>query len=109
METEDTGRQHSLAAQSAGGWRWHRWHLWLLVAGLLIRMAYCVTVDKESSFGGWDGKEYYAYAQSLLSHQWDAYPRYFNSIRPPFYPIFLMPFVAISNQVVWPIQLAQSF
>ncbi len=91
------------------GWTWRSWHFWLLLAGLLIRVAYATTIDKESSFGGVDGKEYYAYAQSLLSHQWDAYPRYFNSIRPPFYPIFLTPFVAISNQVVWPIQLVQAF
>ena len=89
-------------------WTWRRWHLWLAAAGLLIRIAYCLTVSKESSFAGWDGKEYFAYAQSLLSLRWDAYPRYFNSIRPPFYPIFLLPFVAINDQVVWPIQLAQS-
>jgi len=92
----------------AAFWTWRRWHLWLAAAGLLIRIAYCLTVSKESSFGGWDGKEYFAYAQSLLSLRWDAYPRYFNSIRPPFYSIFLLPFVAINDQVVWPIQLAQS-
>ena len=92
----------------AAFWIWRRWHLWLAAAGLLIRIAYCLTVSKESSFAGWDGKEYFAYAQSLLSLRWDAYPRYFNSIRPPFYPIFLLPFVAINDQVVWPIQLAQS-
>src|SRR5438067_10849873 len=89
-------------------WRWRRWHLWAAAAGLLIRLAYSLTVSKEASFAGWDGKEYFAYAQSLLSLRWDAYPRYFNSIRPPFYPIFLLPFVAINDQVVWPIQLAQS-
>src|SRR5947209_13132538 len=88
---------------------WRRWELWLAAAGLLIRIAYCLTVSKESSFAGWDGKEYFAYAQSLLSLRWDAYPRYFNSIRPPFYPLFLVPFVAINNQVVWPIQVVQSF
>ena len=88
-------------------WTFQKWHWWLLVIGLLLRCAFSLTVDKESSFGGWDGKEYYAYAHSLW-HLSDAYPRFFNSIRPPFYPIFLMPFVAISNQV-WPIQLAQSF
>src|SRR5438552_7408591 len=92
----------------AAFWIWRRWHLWLAAAGLLIRIAYCLTVSKESSFGGWDGKEYFAYAQSLLSLRWDAYPRYFNSIRPPFYSIFLLPVVAINDQVVWPIQLPQS-
>jgi len=93
--------------QSAGGWRWQRWHLWLLVAGLLLRIAFSLTVDKESSFGGWDGKEYYAYGQSLLALRWDHYPRYFNLIRPPFYPIFLTPFLAINDHIVWHIQLFQ--
>ena len=43
-------------------WTWRRWHLWAAAAGLLIRIAYCLTVSKESSFAGWDGKEYFAYA-----------------------------------------------
>ncbi len=107
-DQEKSGRQHSHTGQETVGWRWQKWHFLLLLAGLLLRIAYCTTVDRESSFGGWDGKEYYAYAQSLVSHQWDAYPRYFNSIRPPFYPIFLLPFVVLSK-AVWPIQLAQSF
>jgi Dolichyl-phosphate-mannose-protein mannosyltransferase len=64
-------------------------------------------VNREASFSGWDGKEYYAYAQSILSLQWDNYPRYFNSIRPIGYPLFLIPFVAISRSV-WPIQIAQA-
>lgn len=92
---------------NAGCWRWQRWHLWLLLAGLLLRVAYVLTVDKESSFGGWDGKEYYAYGQSLLALQWDNYPRFFNNIRPPFYPIFLTPFLAVNDQIVWHIQLFQ--
>jgi hypothetical protein len=90
------------------GWRLQRWHLWLLLAGLLLRLAFCLITNKESSFGGWDGKEYYAYGQSLLALRWDHYPRYFNSIRPPLYPIFLTPFLALNDKVVWHIQLAQS-
>src|SRR5207253_4461587 len=105
-ELKETGRD--AVAADTNGWRLQNWHLWLLVVGLLIRIAFSLTVDKESSFGGWDGKEYFAYAQSLVHLRWDDYPRYFNSIRPPFYPIFLMPFVAINDQVVWPIQMIQS-
>ena len=101
-------RQPAQAAQETSGWRFRKWHLLLLVAGLILRLAFSATVDRESSFGGWDGKEYYAYAQSLLAHQWDVYPRFFNSIRPPFYPIFLVPFVVFSKSV-WPIQITQSF
>lgn len=87
---------------------WRRWHFVLLIVGLLIRFGYCLTVNREVAFGGWDGKEYYAYAQSLLAFQGDNYPHFFTSIRPPFYPIFLSPFVAINDSVIWHIQLAQS-
>ena len=89
-------------------WAWQRWHLWLLLIGLLLRVGFCLATDREASFAGWDGKEYYAYAQSLLALRGDDYPRYFNAIRPPLYPIFLTPFVAASDHVVWPIQLTQA-
>lgn len=89
-------------------WTLRRWHLWLLVLGLLLRVGYSLALDRESSFGGWDGKEYFAYAQSLLSFHGDDYPRYLNFVRPPGYPFFLMPFVAISDSVIWPIQIIQS-
>ncbi len=105
--TKPIARSQSHLSKSNGGWQSQRWHLWLLLAGLLLRVAYVLTVDKESSFGGWDGKEYYAYGQSLLGLRWDNYPRFFNNIRPPFYPIFLTPFLAVSDQIVWHIQLFQ--
>jgi 4-amino-4-deoxy-L-arabinose transferase-like glycosyltransferase len=89
-------------------WTMNRYHLWLLIAGLILRIAFSLTVDKESSFGGWDGKEYYAYAHSILSLRWDNYPRYFNSIRPPLYPLFLVPFVYARDGSIWPIQFVQS-
>lgn len=89
-------------------WTWRRWHLWLFIFGLLLRLGFCLLVDKETAIGGGDGKEFFGYAQSLLALQGDNYPRLFSSIRPPFYPIFLVPFVAVSDQVVWHIQLAQS-
>jgi 4-amino-4-deoxy-L-arabinose transferase-like glycosyltransferase len=65
-------------------------------------------VSREDSFAGWDGKEYYAYAQSLLAGQGDNYARVSQVIRPPFYPISLTPFAAVTLHV-WPIQFAQCF
>jgi 4-amino-4-deoxy-L-arabinose transferase-like glycosyltransferase len=106
-EVEAIPHRSRVVANNSPHWRWHRWHLWVLIVGLIIRLGFCLTVDRESSFGGWDGKEYHAYAQSLLALEWD-YPRYFNNIRPPFYPIFLMPFVAVNDHIVWHIQVAQS-
>jgi len=94
-------------AEDAKRWEWRTWHWSVLIAGFAIRVTYCLTVDKESSFAGWDGKEYYAYGQSLLALRWDHYPRYFNDIRPPFYPIFLAPFLALNNHAVWHIQIFQ--
>ncbi|MGE0882717.1 MAG: glycosyltransferase family 39 protein [Blastocatellales bacterium] len=89
-------------------WIWRHWHWWLLIIGLALRLALCLTVSKTAAFFGWDGTEYHAYAQSLLAGQGDEYPRVAYAIRPPFYPIFLVPFVAISSQIVWHIQLVQS-
>jgi len=94
--------------QDNPGWIWRHWHWWLLIIGLALRVALCLTVDRESAFYGWDGKEYHGYAQSLLAGHGDDYPRYFNNVRPPLYPIFLIPFVAISTKIIWHIQLAQS-
>jgi hypothetical protein len=98
----------AVADVNASRWRWQRWHLWLLIAGLLIRVGFCLITDKEVALAEVDGREHYAYAQSLLALKWDDYPRYFNCIRPPLYPVFLMPFVALNDQVVWHIQLAQA-
>ncbi len=89
-------------------WNLKGWHKWLLIVGLILRIAFALTVDKESSFGGWDGQEYHAYSQSLLAGKWDDYPRYFNNIRPPLYPVFLIPFVAVSSQTVRHIQFVQA-
>jgi 4-amino-4-deoxy-L-arabinose transferase-like glycosyltransferase len=89
-------------------WTWQRWHFLLFLVGLLLRLGFCLLVNKETAIGEGDGKEFFGYAQSLLALQGDNYPRFFTSIRPPFYPIFLMPFVAVNDQIVWHIQLAQS-
>lgn len=97
----------SPAALAVPRWSWQRRHLPVLIFGILIRFLFAMSMDREATFGGWDGKEYYAYAQSLLALKWDNYPRYFNNIRPPFYPIFLTPFIAINDHVIWHIQLAQ--
>jgi 4-amino-4-deoxy-L-arabinose transferase-like glycosyltransferase len=82
--------------------------VWLLIAGLLFRIGFCLMTSKTSALAEVDGREHLAYAQSLLALRWDNYPRYFNCIRPPLYPIFLIPFIAVNDQVVWHIQLAQS-
>lgn len=95
-------------ANRAGGWQLQKWHVWLLLAGLILRIAFCLMTSKTSALAEVDGREHYAYAQSLLALEWDNYPRYFNCIRPPLYPIFLTPFVAISARYVWHIQLAQA-
>ena len=89
------------------GWKLRQWHLILLLAGILLRMAFSLTVDTQSSYAGWDGEEYHAYAISLLHLRGDDYPRTLNAIRPPGYPIFLMPFVAIDPRATWHVQLVQ--
>ena len=89
------------------GWRLQAWHVYLALIGLLIRVGFGLVTSREAAFGGWDGKEYYAYAHSLLAFEGDGYARFFTSVRPPFYSIFLMPFVAVTDHV-WPIQVAQS-
>jgi 4-amino-4-deoxy-L-arabinose transferase-like glycosyltransferase len=88
-------------------WTWRRWHLWLLIMGLLARVGFCLTTSRQVALAEVDGREHLAYAQSLLALKWDDYPRYFNCIRPPLYPMFLTPFVALSDHYVWHIQLAQ--
>jgi 4-amino-4-deoxy-L-arabinose transferase-like glycosyltransferase len=80
----------------------------LLLAGLLVRVGFCLLTSKSAALAEVDGREHYAYAQSLLALRWDNYPRYFNCIRPPLYPIFLTPFVALSSAHVWHIQLIQA-
>ena len=78
-----------------------------MIAGFVLRVAWISKVDKESALYLWDGREFYAYGKSLVALQWDNYPRFFNDIRPPFYPIFLMPFLALNDHAVWHIQLFQ--
>lgn len=97
-----------LGGSAPSAWRLQRWHFWLLLAGLLVRVGFCLLTSKSAAFADVDGREHYAYAQSLLALSWDNYPRYFNCIRPPLYPIFLTPFVALSRAHVWHIQLAQA-
>lgn len=110
-ESKESQHTHAVvnrAANDSSGWRLHRWHVWLLIAGLLFRIGFCLMTSKTSALAEVDGREHLAYAQSLLALRWDNYPRYFNCIRPPLYPIFLIPFIAVNDQVVWHIQLAQS-
>lgn len=100
--------RRSLRLGGATPWRLQRWHVWLLLAGLLVRVGFCLLTNQSAALAEVDGREHYAYAQSLLALRWDNYPRYFNCIRPPLYPIFLTPFVALSARFVWHIQLAQA-
>lgn len=77
-----------------------------MLIGLALRIGMTLRVSGEDAFAGWDGHEYYAYAQSILHGQWDNYARISQVIRPPFYPIFLTPFAALTSRI-WPIQIAQ--
>ena len=88
-------------------WQWRYWHWWLLITGLVLRIGMTLLISREDSFAGWDGKEYYSYAQSLVAGHGDNYARISQVIRPPFYPLFLTPFAALTSHV-WPIQVAQS-
>lgn len=90
-------------------WFPRRWHWALLVLGLLLRLACGVYVLRNDPFGGWDGKEYYAYAGNLMHGLGDQYePRIMNFVRAPFFAIFLIPFRALSD-ALWPIVAAQAF
>jgi 4-amino-4-deoxy-L-arabinose transferase-like glycosyltransferase len=91
----------------SAGWRLQVWHLYAALVGLVARVAFGLMTGRDAANAGWDGKEYYAYAQSLLAFQGDNYSRFFAGIRPPLYPIFLMPFAAVTEHV-WPIQITQS-
>ena len=87
-------------------WRIQWWHVVLLCVGFLLRIGCAYHIGKDDPFGGWDGREYYGLATHLLSFQGFDYPRFFNFIRAPGYPLFLMPFIALSPHGLWPIQLA---
>lgn len=88
-------------------WRFRRLHLCLLLVGISVRLAFSFTVSTEDSYAGWDGHEYHAYASSLRYFRGDDYPRTMNALRSPFYPIFLIPFVAVDDHATRHIQVAQ--
>jgi hypothetical protein len=81
----------------------------LVLLGFALRVAFSMANKGDFAFSGWDGKEYHSYALSILAGQADNYPHFLNCIRSPGYPLFLIPFVALSATAVWPIQLAQCF
>ena len=107
-EIENSPRVSQVQDSIAARWTLQRWHVWLLIAGLSLRIGFCLMTSNASALAEVDGREHHAYAQSLLALKWDDYPRYFNCIRPPLYPIFLTPFVALSDRYVWHIQFAQA-
>lgn len=81
----------------------------LLVIALALRLACCSYVLDRDPFGGWDGKEYYAYSGNLMHGLGDQYePRIMNFVRAPFYSIFLIPFRAVTD-ALWPIVATQAF
>jgi hypothetical protein len=88
-------------------WTWCRWHWGVLLAAVALRLAYALTLNTEQIFFGWDGKEFHAYAQSLLAGRGDDYPRFFNFTRAPGYSLFLLPFVALDAGNLRQVQCAQ--
>ncbi|HSH94772.1 MAG TPA: glycosyltransferase family 39 protein, partial [Roseimicrobium sp.] len=90
-------------------WQWKRWHLGVLFVGLIFRFVSAWWISTGDPFGGWDGREYHAFAQSLAVFGGDEYPRFFNFVRAPGYPVLLVPFVWIGGTAIWPVQLVQCF
>lgn len=73
-----------------------------------LRLAYAATVKEADAIVGWDGWEYLSYARSILAGTSDAYVTHLNSIRPPFYPLFLAGCTLITTAVVPFVQFLQS-
>ena len=94
-------------ATSPHNWSFRRPHAALLLAGIVLRLAFSFTVNTEDSYAGWDGHEFHQYAINLLHFAGDNYARTLNAVRSPGYPIFLMPFVAINQDTTVHIQIAQ--
>lgn len=94
-------------SSSTRAWPWRGWHFALLALGFLVRAVYCLKVSREDAFAVWDGREYYFFARHLLAFQGDDYPRFFNFIRSPGYPLFLMPFLALDGVRLGHIQFVQ--
>lgn len=85
-----------------------KWFWWAVVAGFLLRLAFCLSIAPTRAASEMDGPEYLAYARSLLAGTGDAYPRLYNLIRPPLYPIFLVPFTTFGTSGIRLLQLVQS-
>lgn len=73
-----------------------------------LRLAYAATVREADAIVGWDGWEYLSYARSILAGTSDAYVTHLNSIRPPFYPLFLAGCSLVTTSVVPFVQVLQS-
>ncbi len=71
----------------------------LLVIGLGLRTGLSLRTDPESSLIELeDGIEYLAYARSIIDGKWDDHPRIYDLVRAPLYPLFLVPFEALTPQ-----------
>ena len=72
------------------------------------RLAYAASIREEGAIVGWDGWEYLSYARSILAGTSDGYVTHLNSIRPPFYPLFLAACSLVTTAVVPFVQILQS-
>ena len=64
-----------------------------------MRTGLSLRTDPESSLIELeDGIEYLAYARSILDGKWDDHPRIYDLVRAPLYPLFLVPFEALTPE-----------
>lgn len=80
----------------------------LTVLAVALRLVYAMRVREADAIVGWDGWEYLSYARSILAGTSDAYVTHLNSIRPPFYPVFLAGCTLVTSAVVPFVQVVQS-
>ena len=80
----------------------------LCILAVGLRLAYAASIREEDAIVGWDGWEYLSYARSILAGTSDGYVTHLNSIRPPFYPLFLAACSLVTTAVVPFVQILQS-
>ncbi len=92
--------QDPLESHPSRSRRWQPWILTLILTiGLAIRWLAGLQQQPETSMIELeDGIEYLAQAKSLLRGKLDDYPRTYQFIRSPLYPLFLVPFEWLTPQ-----------
>ncbi len=88
-------------------WRFRRWYWVVLALAFAVRAWHGARTPRPAALY-LDGHEYTAYARSLLAGTWDDYPRCYNIVRPPLYPLVLVPCVAADPDGVRLIQWLQA-